>query len=345
MTPHGISGRRGAHRPDGMTTLSPESASIAAMRAVPPISAPRSPEAHETFVLIPTRVWKLMLVVGAFVWIVAAVVTEVTNDNILVPTVIIVGSFMVPATVAAFALSRDREGYLTTEEVLLGFLAAGTLGVVATALLEVYLLPAATGTFIGVGIIEELGKGAVLLAVAHQVHHREPRDGMVLGAVVGAGFAAFESSGYALQSMLNHIDERPLINILETEAFRAVLTPFGHITWTALLGGALFASSRAGRFHVTRRLVGTFVGVVTLHAIWDQTYGWAVMLSKGVTGVGWSLIWPNAEFWAVEPSARQLIWFNVFYDGILAIVALIGLTWVLREWHVYGHWRTARQAA
>ena len=201
--------------------------------------------------LIPTRVWKLLLAVGAVVWIIAAAVTEITDDNILVPTVIIVGSFMVPVTVAAFALSREREGYLTTEEVLLGFLAAGTLGVVTTALLEVYLLPAAAGTFIAVGFIEEVGKGAVLLAVAHRVHHREPRDGMVLGAVVGAGFAAFESAGYALQAMLDNIDERPVVNILEIEAFRAVLAPFGHITWTALLGGALFASSRGGRFRVT----------------------------------------------------------------------------------------------
>jgi hypothetical protein len=214
----------------------------------------------------------------------------------------------------------------------LGFLAAGTLGVVATALLEVYLLPAAAGTFIGVAVIKELGKGAVLLAVAHQVHHREPRDGMVLGAVVGAGFAAFESAGYALQSMLNHIDERPLINILETEALRAVLAPFGHITWTALLGGALFASSRAGRFRLTARLGLTFLGVVVLHALWDQSYGWGVMISKGVTGTGWALMWPNSEFWAVEPSASQLIWFNVFYNGILGIVALVGLIWVIHEW-------------
>jgi hypothetical protein len=145
--------------------------------------------------------------------------------------------------------------------------------------------------------------------------------------------------------MLDHIHERPLINILETEAFRALLAPFGHITWTALLGGALFASSRAGRFHLTTRLVGTFAGVVALHAVWDQTYGWAVMLSEGVTGAGWTLRWPNQEFWSVEPSAGQLVWFNVFYDAILAIVALIGLVWILREWHVYGGWRAARRDA
>ncbi len=308
--------------------------------AVGPTPSARPPEAHEQFVTIPRRLWKLMLGVGAVVWIVAAVITELTNDNILVPTVIIVGSFMVPVTVAAFALSRDREGYLTTEEVVLGFLAAGTLGVVTTALLETYLLPAAAGTFIAVGFVEEVGKGLVLLAVAHQVHHREPRDGMVLGAVVGAGFAAFESSGYALQAMLDNIDKRPVVDILETEAFRAVLAPFGHITWTALLGGALFASSRGGRFHLTGRLAGTFVGVVALHAVWDQANGWAVALSKGVSGVGWALIWPNEEAWPVPPSSEEVIWFNVFYNGILVVLGLIGLVWVLREWRVYGRWRT-----
>ena len=306
---------------------------------------PPLPAEHEQFVTLPTRVWKLTLGLGALVWIVAATVTELTDDPILVPTVIIVGSFMVPVTVASFALSREREGYLTTEEVVLGFLGAGTLGVVTTALLEVYLMPAAAGTFIAVGFIEEVGKGLVLLAVAHQVHHRMPRDGMVLGAVVGAGFAAFESSGYALKAMLDSIYERPIVNILELEAFRAVLAPFGHITWTALLGGALFASSRGGRFHVTGRLAGTFVGVVALHALWDQAHGWAVALSKGVSGVGWRLIWPNEEAWPLQPSADQVLWFNVFYNGILVVLSLVGLIWVLREWRVYGRWRRAEQSA
>lgn len=60
----------------------------------------------------------------------------------------------------------------------------------------------------------------------------------------------------------------------EIEASRAVLAPFGHITWTALLGGALFAGSGSGRFHLTLRLGLTFAGIVALHAVWDQSYGW-----------------------------------------------------------------------
>ena len=178
----------------------------------------------------------------------------------------------------------------------------------------------------------------MLLAVAHQVHHRAPRDGMVLGAVVGAGFAAFESAGYALQTMLNHLNEHTVIDILETEAFRAVLAPFGHITWTALLGGALFASSRGGRFHVTRRLVLTFAGVVTLHALWDQTYGWSIALAKGVAGEGWHLVWPNAETWFFSPANKAIVWFNVFDNGLLAANAIVGAVWILLSWRTYARW-------
>ena len=85
----------------------------------------------------------------------------------------------------------------------------------------------------------------MLVAVASLVRPRVPRDGMVLGATVGAGFAAFESAGYAL-GRADPVHRRPPgVNVLQTEAFRAVLAPFGHITWTAILGGAIFASAWA----------------------------------------------------------------------------------------------------
>ena len=112
----------------------------------------------EHFVTVSPRLWKVGFAAGAIVWIFSAVLTEVTNDDILVPTVIILGSFLVPGTLSAFALSRKREGYLTTEEVVFGFLLAGTLALVSTAVMETYLLPEAKGTFIGVGIIEEYGQ-------------------------------------------------------------------------------------------------------------------------------------------------------------------------------------------
>ena len=298
---------------------------------VPPVATTAAPH----LVVVSKRLWKLVLAGGAAVWLLAAIVTEATDDHVLVPLVIDVGSFLVPVTMAAFALSR-REGFLTIEQIALAFLAAGTLGVVASASLEIYLLPATTGTFIGVGIIEELGKGAVLLVVALHVASRAPRNGMVLGAIVGAGFASFESAGYAVSTLLEHVDDSPIVNIMETESTRALLAPFGHITWTALLGGALFASSRNGSFSVTRRLVLTLAGVIVLHALWDQTYGWSILLAEAAAGAEWQLIWPNAETWYGSPTSEELLLFTVFYDILLGINALVGTFWIVRSWRTYG---------
>ena len=112
---------------------------------VKPGAPPRVAEPHEHFVELPRGCGSCCSPAARSSGCSRRSITEVTDDTILVPTVIIVGSFLVPVTMAAFALSRRREGYLTTEEVVLGFLAAGTLGVVTTALLETYLLPAAAG--------------------------------------------------------------------------------------------------------------------------------------------------------------------------------------------------------
>jgi hypothetical protein len=75
---------------------------------------------------------------------------------------------------------------------------------------------------------------------------------------------------------------------------------------------ARVASSRGGRFHVSRRLVLAVLGVVALHALWDQSTGWAAMVTKAVVmDVGWHVLWPNAQFWAVDPTGSALTWFNV----------------------------------
>jgi protease PrsW len=145
--------------------------------------------------------------------------------------------------------------------------------------------------------------------------------------------------------MLERLDEHTMANILETEAFRALLAPFGHITWTALLGGALFAGSHAGRFRLTTRLALTFVGVVALHALWDESYGWAIMLANGVTGEGWELAWPNAQAWIGLPTDSALVLFNVFHSGLLAINALIGTTWIILSWRAYGPRNAPEQQA
>ncbi|MFI6827525.1 PrsW family glutamic-type intramembrane protease [Kribbella sp. NPDC050241] len=299
------------------------------------------------------RAWIAVLATGALVWVLAAGVTALTGDAILIPTLFLIGSFLVPVTVVTFALARLDDCRLTTNVVLKGFLAAGTIGVVVSAVTEIYLLPTGAGPvgnalgFFGVGAIEEVSKGAVLVAVAWRVPQRTVHGGMVLGATVGAGFAAFESTGYAFWAYIQHTNDHPELSILQTEVSRAMLAPFGHLTWTALLGGALFAAAAPpkGGFRVTRRVIWTFLGVSALHGAWDASYGWGIWITQGVTGNGWIADWPDGTYWEGSPTQREQWVFQGTYDGTLAVVALIGVVWVILSWRHARHAATSAPAA
>ena len=45
------------------------------------------------------------------------------------------------------------------------------------------------------GIVEETGKAAALFLIINNLKYRATLNGLLFGAAVGAGFAAFESSG------------------------------------------------------------------------------------------------------------------------------------------------------
>jgi hypothetical protein len=214
-----------------------------------------------------------------------------------------------------------------------------------TGTVEVYVLPDAVLTNTVIGLIEESGKALIVVAVAAlmQVRPRVPRDGMVLGAIVGAGFSAFESAGYALGEMIVESPRHPVIRVLETQLFRAVLAPFGHITWSAILGGAIFASAwGTGRFAVDRRVVLAFAGVVALHAAWDAAYGFAIDISLWISGAPFTLRWPNTAAWAGEPTGALLWRFQLVYDCMLVVLGVIGCAWALRCWRAYHVERWAR---
>ena len=293
------------------------------------------------------RAWLAVLLAGVLVWSLAAGATAITEDAILIPTLFLIGSFLVPVTVVTFALGRLDDCHLTTNVILKGFVAAGTIGVVVSAVTEIYLLPTGSGPignalgFFGVGLIEEVSKGAVLVAVAWRVRERTVHGGMVLGATIGAGFAAFESAGYAFYAYVQHTDDHPELNILQTEISRAMLAPFGHLTWTALLGGALFAAASPpnGGFRFTKRVGWTLLGVAALHGAWDASDGWSVWLTQGITGNGWIADWPDGSYWE-GVSTRQERWvFQGIYDAALAVDATIGVVWVVLSWR-----RSARPA-
>ena len=79
-------------------------------------------------------------------------------------------------------------------------------------------------------------------------------------------------------------------------------------------------------------MIGTFAGIVALHGAWDASYGWAILITKGLEGDGWAFEWPNTESWIGEPTGSTAVVFQVVYTALLVVNSLIGVAWVVRRW-------------
>jgi hypothetical protein len=157
---------------------------------------------------------------------------------------------------------------------------------------------------------------------------------MVLGAAVGFGFAALESAGYAFVALFGS-NGLSLLNVVETEVLRGILTPFGHGLWTAILGGALFATaarSRRGRPNLRASLVGWYLLMALLHALWDSANSIAFWLTLLLTGTPtqWTLIGQGD---APRVTLGQEHLYTAANWSLLLLDALIGVVILAVRWH------------
>ncbi|KNB53943.1 PrsW family intramembrane metalloprotease [Streptomyces caatingaensis] len=276
----------------------------------------------------PSRLWLRCLLGGLALWVLAVIVTFTTQNTNLLPTLILLGSFLTPGCFALWA--AERYGQRLGAGLLIGcFVVGGVLGVLGASVLEYYLLHPSVWLFLGVGLIEEAVKGAALvLLVRRRREIHGVRAGLVLGAAVGFGFAAFESSGYAFNALFTVRGTISLRGLVETEILRGLLAPFGHGLWTAILGGALFGCRRGGRFRLTGRVWATYLGVSVLHALWDSVNGIAVWLVYQLTATGYERTLFEYGY-LPRPTVEQKHLYTLFSDGGLLIVALLGVGWLL----------------
>jgi protease PrsW len=268
------------------------------------------------------RPWLQVLGGGLVLWIATTVVTTWTGNSNLLPTVILLGSFLVPVTFVVWAWER-RTQLLTTDLLFRCFVVGGVLGVLGAATLESYLLRPGWFVFLGVGFIEEFVKLAALMWCTRKLRTRTVRDGAILGATVGFGFAAFESAGYAFNAFFSS-PGLSLQRLVETEVLRSVLTPFGHGLWTGIVGAVLFAAAPGGRLRITGRVATGYVVVSLLHGLWDSMNGIAIVLTVLLTGQPWQIV--TLESGRVpEITAQQATVFTLLSEGGLVVVSLLGL--------------------
>ncbi len=212
--------------------------------------------------------WLRSLLTGFAFYLISTALLFLTRNPNLFPTVVMIGSFLVPITYVTFFYERRHLSRLSLSTTVMGFIYGGILGVLAASILEPIFVrnTNVTGT-LAIGLIEEFAKILGVLLIARRFRHDLEMDGLILGAAAGMGFAALESMGYAFTAFLSsggNVSETVVVTLI-----RGLLSPVGHGTWTAIFASVLFREAKEGHFRINIKVIVAYALVSVLHALWD----------------------------------------------------------------------------
>jgi protease PrsW len=230
--------------------------------------------------------WLKILIVGVLFFILLERALVSTGNINYLPSLLLIGTFTVPVAFIAYLYTRVKTPDVPWLTLGLCALWGGVVGTVIAGRLE-YDAAIRLGTLptVAIGVIEEISKLLIPAYFLWRRRYHSVYDGIVIGAAAGAGFAAFESLGYAFVALfLSHGNITAIVEVL---LFRSLMAPAAHIAWTALLGGALWNLVYGAGSHRLRNFIYTFIGVVLLHSLWDSM---TFLLGFVILGVV-SLLW------------------------------------------------------
>ena len=182
-----------------------------------------------------------------------------------------VGSFAVPMSALIFFIESNVRRNVSLYQVFRVGMVCGVIGILwASFTWEIFNSENNYVIAFLAGLIEEPVKLAALWKCRSLLKLRYIHNGLLVGAGLGAGFAAFESMGYAFVCML--VGDR--ISDMETVILlRGVLAPFGHIVWTAIVCAALWRVKGSAPFKLgmlaDKRFLRLAALPVVLHILWD----------------------------------------------------------------------------
>jgi RsiW-degrading membrane proteinase PrsW (M82 family) len=233
--------------------------------------------------------WLAVLVLGGGAYLLGLKVLTKTNNPNFFPSLLLLGSTVVPLSVLIFAASGGRRvvapvGW-TTGVAIVG----GVIGTLAAGFLEYDTLRSlGSPAMLLVGLIEEAAKLIVPVGVLLLLARRHPRAGVVIGVASGTGFAALETMGYGFTALL---EQGNLAAVEGTLQLRALLSPAGHVAWTGVTVAALWRIPLVARkLRAVVTALATFVVAVLLHATWDGANSVVVHVIVGAVSVGGLLV-------------------------------------------------------
>lgn len=195
------------------------------------------------------------------------------NDNFL-PALIMLGAFAMPVTVLIFFFEINIFKNIPFYKVIAYFILGGALSLIIAILFFSLGFNTDISTYDGalmVGFVEEIPKATIVaLFLFRNKKCNYILNGLLVGAAVGAGFAAFETAGYILRNGMSN----GLATMLYVIKLRGFLAPGGHVAWAAIEGAALMyvkGLEPLNKKHLNdKRFLLMCLIPIVLHGIWDM---------------------------------------------------------------------------
>jgi RsiW-degrading membrane proteinase PrsW (M82 family) len=296
----------------------------------------RTPDEVEDYLLVGTskttpplelvetgwpKPWLFFRVLAALVvaYVALTLIYLGTNNTNCVPGIMMLGSFAVPlATLTLFfEMNTPRNVSL---HVLVKLFLVGAIVSLGVALLG-YALPIFDISDMEAGIVEEVAKLVTVVLVMRTARYPYVLNGILFGATVGAGFACFETAGYALnmgllpgllpglqgaQQITPDAMHGGVISMLQLLLLRGIEAPLGHVAWTSIAAGAFWRVKKDQPFSFgmvfDHRFLKAFLIPVSLHAIWDAPFQLPFQGNQIITGlISWYVV-----FGLVQQGLRQV---------------------------------------
>lgn len=229
------------------------------------------------------RIFLMFLVVFAGLLV---MILQFSNTN-AIPGAMFIGALIVPFSLVIFFWETNIPRNISIFDVVSIFFIGGVMSLIFTLILYGYIYVGElnyTGAIL-VGIVEEVGK---IVVAGHYVKKRNTSyilNGLLLGACVGAGFAVFETAGYAFSALLYG----GIPSMIDVLILRGALAIGGHTLWAAISTAGLVIAKGERPFdrkmYLDPKFLKFLLLVIALHAVWDMP----ITLGQSVRLVQWVL--------------------------------------------------------
>ena len=222
-----------------------------------------------------SRVFIVLLSAYLLLWLCMIIFRD--SSGYVVPGVIFTGALVMPATVMIFFWEFNQARNVSFFDVVRIFFIGGALSILLTFIISAitdnfqyhgYGYGTAFGEAVFIGFTEELAKAVVVFILVRRLYGCLISNGLLVGAVVGTGFAVFETMGYGTTAWVRDTLESTLL-------IRGILSVGGHVVWAAISGAAIMLAQPKGatRPSLSKMAWGKFFALFcvpfVLHSAWD----------------------------------------------------------------------------